>query len=81
MSKVKFIEGVKYEAQPAKSTVPKGYIWSYLDHNTWYPARDYKGFGDCFEYYRAGRWHCAGQTNCCHLEGGNWKIRKVKDVS
>lgn len=74
----KFIEGVEYEAQPAKSTVPKGHEWSYLDPNTWYPARDYKGFAHCFEYKRDGSWHFASLDNCYHLGGGNWKLRRVK---
>ena len=75
---MKFVKGVQYEAQPAKTTVPNGYQWSYLQPDVWYPARSVWEDSNCFEYYRAGNWIYAGQKGCEHLEGGNWKIRRVK---
>ena len=67
----------EWEACIAESTLPKGWGRSYLEIGRWYPIESFTGQGayikmpdgdTCFILLK----------NCCHLAGGNWKIRRVK---
>jgi hypothetical protein len=76
---------VKWEAQIAKSTVPKGTILNGdLIMDKWYPVTQMQGGkGKNAPYFWIGNgtidhWIYTGKLDSAHLDGGNWKLRKVK---
>ncbi len=74
------VEGQKYEVQIAKSTLPKSWHRKYIATDVWYPATKVRASNNpnhgCF--FGFGRDYFV-LKNCPHLDGGNWKIRKVKE--
>ena len=79
---------IKYETCMAKTTVPKGMMSKivFLKPDTWYPIRKLKasafGEGDpIFEFLSpSGNWVYTHKLNSSHLQGGNFKVRRVKDA-